>query len=195
MTLPFSQSCENNKDPILNILKQYFDKPGAVLEIGGGTGQHAEYFAQHMPWLKWQSSDVPSNIDTLNLRLDAAGLAPALCLDVTDSPWPAIKVSYVFTANSLHIMPETAVIELFKHLDSVLLPSARLCVYGPFKYKGEFTSDSNQAFDGWLKKRDPRSGIRDFELIERLAAEAGLAFTNDHSMPANNQFLSFTKEP
>ncbi len=91
MQLPFSQSCENNKEPILAVLQKHLvarerNQPLRVLEIAGGTGQHAVHFATHMPWLHWQSSDVPELVDTLNLRLRAAAqpnLPLALPLDVT----------------------------------------------------------------------------------------------------------------
>ena len=43
MNKPFSQACENNKGPILAVLKQYFAQTKSVLEIGTGTGQHAVY--------------------------------------------------------------------------------------------------------------------------------------------------------
>ena len=46
---PFSQACENNKDPILAQLKTLLTGCRSVLEIGGGTGQHALYFAQSLP--------------------------------------------------------------------------------------------------------------------------------------------------
>ena len=29
-------------------------------------------------------------------------------------------------------------------------------VYGPFNYDGQFTSDSNRQFNGWLKAADPQ---------------------------------------
>ncbi|MGL4221854.1 MAG: DUF938 domain-containing protein, partial [Shewanella sp.] len=45
--LPFSQACENNKAPILAVLKSAFANTIQVLEIGSGTGQHAVYFAAH----------------------------------------------------------------------------------------------------------------------------------------------------
>jgi len=64
-----------------------------------------------------------------------------------------------------------------------------LCVYGPFRYRGGYTSESNAEFDRFLRRRDPSSGIRDFEALERLAAAAGLALAADHVMPANNQTL------
>jgi len=40
---PHSDACERNREPILQVLKQWFLAPGTVLEIGSGTGQHAVY--------------------------------------------------------------------------------------------------------------------------------------------------------
>jgi hypothetical protein len=64
-----------------------------------------------------------------------------------------------------------------------------LAVYGPFRYRGDFTTPSNARFDRWLKDRDPLSGVRDFEAVNRLAEEQGLRLLADHAMPANNQLL------
>ncbi|MDP6097814.1 MAG: DUF938 domain-containing protein, partial [Gammaproteobacteria bacterium] len=68
-SLPFSQASENNKLPIHQVLVRHLVSRCSLLEIGGGTGQHAEFFAEHFPGLIWQSSDVPSNIELLNLRI------------------------------------------------------------------------------------------------------------------------------
>ena len=57
MTKPFSQACENNKLPILNVLKVAFSRSQQVLEVGSGTGQHAVFMAQNLPHLSWQPSD------------------------------------------------------------------------------------------------------------------------------------------
>ena len=65
--------------------------------------------------------------------------------------------------------------------------------HGPFNYGGEFTSDSNRAFDQWLKDRDPASGIRDFEAVDALARAIGLALVEDNAMPANNRALVWQK--
>ncbi len=197
MQLPFSQSCENNKEPILAVLQKHLvarerNQPLRVLEIAGGTGQHAVHFATHMPWLHWQSSDVPELVDTLNLRLRAAAqpnLPLALPLDVTQQDWEVCSFDAVFTANSLHIMPASAVVEFFRHLNSVIEDGGLLCIYGPFKYGGDFTTPSNAQFDLWLKSRNPLSGVRDFEWVNQLAREAGLTLLEDNPMPANNQLL------
>ena len=68
-----------------------------------------------------------------------------------------------------------------------------LALYGPFKYQGDFTTTSNAEFDDWLKDRNPKSGIRDFEWVKELAKDSGLTFVEDRSMPANNQFLAFRR--
>jgi cyclopropane fatty-acyl-phospholipid synthase-like methyltransferase len=197
MSLPFSQSCENNKEYILTQLRRHFTKPfGRVLEIAGGTGQHAEYFATQMPHLHWQSTDVPENVDMLNLRLDAARLSnlpSARPFDVTQDKLSQSPLDYIFSANSLHIMPAEAVTHFFRHMRYLLANSGVLCVYGPFKYEGNFTTPSNADFDLWLKGRNAESGLRDFEQVHALAEVAGLSLLEDNPMPANNQLLVWTK--
>ena len=53
MDKPFSPACENNRGPILEILKPLLVDKSSVLEIGSGTGQHAVWFAKNMPQLQW----------------------------------------------------------------------------------------------------------------------------------------------
>ena len=54
---PFSDACEENKVPILNVITQYFSAASNILEIGSGTGQHAVFFAEQLPQLYWHASD------------------------------------------------------------------------------------------------------------------------------------------
>ena len=37
---PFSQAAENNKGPILDVLRDYLTAPGDLLEIGAGKEAH-----------------------------------------------------------------------------------------------------------------------------------------------------------
>jgi cyclopropane fatty-acyl-phospholipid synthase-like methyltransferase len=186
---------QRNRDPILAVLREQFADRRSVLEIGSGTGQHAVHFAAAMPWLRWQCSDVAENLPGIRLWLDAAGLAntPApIELDVRGA-WPAQRFDAAFSANSLHIMGWTDVQAFFAGVDAVLADDAALVVYGPFNYGGAYSSDSNREFDGWLKARDPRSGIRDFEDVDALARGIGLALVADVAMPANNRTLAWRR--
>ncbi len=84
---------------------------------------------------------------------------------------------------------------LFRGVGNVLAPGGVLCVYGPFRYAGRYTSDSNQEFDRMLQERDPQSGLRDIQAITPLAGQYGLRLDADHDLPANNRLLIYTKEP
>jgi len=188
---PFSESCERNKEPILAVLRDVFERPGTVLEIGSGTGQHAVHFAKAMPELLWQTSDLPANLDGIRAWQEEAklpNLLAPLLLDV-GGLWPTNQFDYVFSANTLHIMRWTEVVLFFACVGKILKPGARLAVYGPFNYGGSYTSDSNARFDEWLKNRDPHSGIRNFENVDSLAQSTGLSLLTDIAMPANNRTL------
>ena len=201
MELAFSQACENNKPAILSVLKQAFSTTKNVLEIGSGTGQHAIHFAEHLPQLVWQTSDLPINHYSINQRVINSGLNNILepmTLDLTED-WSFINddntryFDGIFTANTLHIVSWPLVQRFFTGVGNNLAKEGTLCIYGPFNYDGEFTSASNQQFDLWLKERDQHSGIRDFEAIVTLANAAGLSLITDHTMPANNRLLAFRK--
>ncbi|WP_036247634.1 DUF938 domain-containing protein [Methylobacter sp. BBA5.1] len=194
---PFSQACENNKDPILRVIRPVFSRPLTVWEIGSGTGQHACYFAGQLPHVNWQPTDRQENIAGIELWRQAAGLAnlrPPLILDVTDAAWPCTRIEALFTANTLHIMSWRQVQVFFDRLGQYLAPDAPVCIYGPFNYQGRYTSDSNARFDQWLKSRDPLSGIRDFEAVKALAASIGLQLVDDVAMPANNRLLVLSRQ-
>ena len=188
---PRSEACERNRDPILEVLRDRFADRRRVLEIGSGTGQHAVHFAAAMAQLTWQTSDLDCSLPGIRAWVGESGLSnlpPPIALDVTGS-WPAARFDAVFTANTLHIMSWPEVQRLFAALPEVLAPDAVLAVYGPFNYNGRFTSPSNAAFDDWLKRRSPQSGIRDFAAVDELARSIGFILVEDRPMPANNRAL------
>jgi cyclopropane fatty-acyl-phospholipid synthase-like methyltransferase len=187
-----SEACERNKEPILQVLRGAFAESRRVLEIGGGTGQHAVYFARQLPQLTWQSSETSEHLAGLRARILEEGgvnLTPPVELDVRKHPWPVSGIDSVFSANTLHIMSWQAVEQFFRGVGALLGATGVLCVYGPFRYAKRYTSDSNEAFDRYLKERDAASGIRDFEAVDALATGAGLSVAADHDMPANNRTL------
>ncbi len=196
---PYSESCDQNKDPILAILQKEFAHARRVLEIGSGTGQHAVYFGRHLPHLTWQTSDVAMHHDGIRAWLDEAALPnvpPPLALDVDDDPWLApapAQADAVFSANTAHIMSWPQVERMFAGVGHILQDNGVFCLYGPFNYGGTYTSPSNARFDSWLKARDPLSGIRDFESLDGLARTAGMSLLQDHAMPANNRILVWHK--
>ena len=97
------------------------------------------------------------------------------------------------SANTAHIMAWTDVECLFAGVGNSLESGGVFCLYGPFNYQGSYTSESNARFDMWLKARDPKSGVRDFEALDKLSKLAGLKLLQDFEMPANNRTLVWQK--
>lgn len=192
MDKPYAESCEQNRAPILAVLREVFADRSYVLEIGSGTGQHAVYFGAELPHLRWQTGDVPLHHPGIRMWLEDAALPnvlPPIALDANQSNWHTGRYDAVFSANTLHIMSWTEVERCFAGIGQVLEPGGVLAIYGPFNYDGAFTSESNARFDAWLKARDPDAGIRDFEAVDALARQQGLTLEADVAMPANNRTL------
>jgi cyclopropane fatty-acyl-phospholipid synthase-like methyltransferase len=192
---PFAESCEENKTPILQVLMRLFADTHSVLEIGSGTGQHAVHFAAAMPHLIWQTSEVAAQHAGIHAWLDEATLVNLrypLDLDVRGD-WPDALFEGVFSANTAHIMSWPEVEYFFKGVGRVLAPEGIFALYGPFNYAGEYSSESNRRFDGWLKARDPLSGIRDFAALNALAEQQDMVFCEDVEMPVNNRILVWRK--
>jgi len=194
---PYAESCEQNRDPILAVLREVFADRRQVLEIASGTGQHAVYFGAALPHLTWQTSELPENHPGIHAWLDEVRLPnvlPPLAIDLHEDAWPlATTVDAIFNANTVHIVAWPAVERLFAGVGRLLAPGGLLCLYGPFNYGGNFTSESNARFDAWLKGRDPESGVRDFEALDQLARLQGLILQQDVAMPANNRTLVWQK--
>jgi SAM-dependent methyltransferase len=190
--LPFSEACERNREPILEVLRSAFANARQVLEIGAGTGQHAVHFSRHLPQLTWQPTDRVEHLPDLAARIAEEGgenLRAPVALDVTQPGWPDLEADAIYSANTLHIMSWPEVEAFFRGVGRILAGGGVLAIYGPFRYHAGHTSESNASFDRSLRERDPASGIRDFEAVNSLAATQGLELATDHAMPANNRLL------
>ena len=197
MTKPYAESCAQNQQAILDVLKIELQQQQRLLEIGSGTGQHAVYFSRHFPQLQWQTSDLGIHHPGIQAWIDDSGLdnvMTPLQLNVMQAEdWPDTQYDVIFSANAVHIMSWLAVEAMFSGIGRVLNANGKLILYGPFNYAGQYTSESNARFDLWLKQRDPESAIRDFEALDQLAIEQCMSLIQDYAMPANNRILIWQK--
>jgi hypothetical protein len=156
------------------------------------------YFSRALAHLTWHPTEqlayLPDLAERVKLEGPANVRAPTV-LDVSQALWPVRSVDAMFTANTLHIMSWPEVTAFYRGVGSVLSPRGVLCVYGPFRYDGRYTSDSNREFDLMLQDRDANSGLRDLREVTALALQYGLRLDEDHDLPANNRLLVFVKEP
>lgn len=185
-----------NREPIAALLARLLAPPVAtVLEVASGSGEHALHFAQQMPWLSWQPSDLDPahlrSVDAWRTQAGAVNLLPARPLDVCAPPWNEERFDALFCANMIHIAPPAATTGLLRWARDLVVPGGLLILYGPFRVLGEHTSESNVSFDASLRARDPTWGVRDLDEVGREAD--GFRLDLRVAMPANNWVVAFRR--
>lgn len=200
-----------NLEPIAAVLTPRLEgRPGDLLEVGSGTGQHALGLTARLPEITWWPSDPDpdqrASIDAWR-REGGGNLRPPLALDAAAASWPLGVIAeerarraggdraraddhrcldFVFCANVIHIAPFNVCEGLLAGAGRHLLPGGQLFLYGPFRRNGAHTAASNADFDASLRARDARWGVRDLEAVTTLAAAQGLGLAALIEMPANN---------
>ena len=195
----YAPACERNSQVILNVLQRILAHSRTVLEIGSGTGQHAVFFANGLPHLQWQPTNKESleSINAWRGEAEFENVLPAKSMDLlagTDHQYFRLpEIDAIVCINTVHIMAWQGTEKLFELAASAILPGGVLYLYGPYRYADRPLEPSNENFDLWLKERDPLSGIRDFEAVNRLAGLAGFELQEDLAMPANNRSIWWSK--
>ncbi len=195
--LPQSPAAERNAAPILAQLRRLLPASGRVLEIASGTGQHAVHFASALNGIEWQPSDTdPDALRAIRMRADRAALPnlqQPVELNVESREWPVAHADAIVCANLLHISPWPATEGLFAGAGRCLPAGGVLVVYGPFRFAGEHTAESNARFDADLRSRDTSWGIRDVADVAAIASAHGLDHEETIALPANNHLLVFRR--
>ena len=195
----YAPACERNSQVILNVLQRILAHSRTVLEIGSGTGQHAVFFANGLPHLQWQPTNKESleSINAWRGEAEFENVLPAKSMDLlagTDHQYLRLpEIDAIVCINTVHIMAWQGTEKLFELAASAIPPGGLLYLYGPYRYADRPLEPSNENFDLWLKERDPLSGIRDFEAVNRLAGLAGFELQEDLAMPANNRSIWWSK--
>ena len=196
-----SAAAERNRQPIADVvvpLLAHLDC-GLVVELACGTGQHVAHVAPSLPNLTWLPTDLTDE-SFGSVAHHTRGLENVLepgVLDASDASWPDRFAGFVgapvavLVVNMTHISPWEAtvgtVLGAAKLLEDTV--DGLLMIYGPFKVKGEHTSEGNATFDQSLRERNPAWGYRDVEAVESLGAAHGFVTEKVHEMPANNLML------
>ncbi len=216
----FAPACERNRMPILSVLSEVLREKANVVEIAAGTGEHAFHFTEARPGWTWHPTDPDANALKSQRAWRATAshsrIAMPVQLDVLDEDWPktmlaafenvdqtsdekaarrihAKELDVLFCANMIHISPWECTQALFRGAAKLLCDDAILLTYGPYKKDGEFTSEGDVRFEGWLKEKDPRFGVRDVADVSEVAKKAGWIFVDEKEMPVNNKILVFKR--
>jgi SAM-dependent methyltransferase len=198
MAKGFAPAAERNRQPILDVLRRVLPPKGLVLEVASGTGQHAIFFTEHLPALRWQPTDASAEaLESIGAWVDEVArenLLHPLELDVRRPEWPVTKADALVCINMIHISPWETTEALFRGASELLDEGSPLITYGPYRLHGAHTAPSNAAFDESLRSRDARWGVRDIDELSELARKTGFALEERVGMPANNMTLVWTKK-
>ena len=193
----YAPAAARNRGPILNVLGAILPLSGPVLEVASGTGEHVVHFARAFPILVWQPSD-PSKEARRSIRAWIAAerlenVRPPLDLDAASDSWPIDHAAAMVCINIIHISPWASTEGLMRGASRVLDAGAPLYLYGPFRQSAKALAPSNAAFDGDLRNRDPRWGLRDLEEVAVSAGSFRFVLDRVVDMPANNLSVIFRK--
>jgi len=189
-----------NRDPILTVFKDIFPKSGNVLELASGAGNHVNYFAPHFPGLTFQPSDYDVQVfDAIEKKRAEHGnrnIAEPIKIDLTASDtWPSADerlYDAIFVVNLFQVAPVSICDGIAQVAERVLTKDGFVAIYGPFKVGGEYTTESNAAFDQEiLAPKVAEWGLKDVKDLEKAANAHNIALKRIVDMPANNFILLF----
>ena len=196
-------SAERNRGPILELLQDTLPANAEVLEVASGTGQHASYFAQHLPSTTWQPSDLDAGArrsiqawaEWLRTEHQITNVAQPLPIDVREEDWGLgdRRFDALLNINMIHISPWAACLGLFRGAQRHVREGGLIVLYGPYRRKGTHTAPSNAVFDESLRARDPCWGVRDLDQVMEVAADASFGLERVVGMPANNLTVVFRR--
>jgi hypothetical protein len=187
------KSSQANAGPILDVLRTEAPAQGRLLELAAGAGLHTALFAEALPGLDWQPSDLdPGNFGSITAwaAQSAGHIRPPLELDATRPGWTLGlgRFDVVLLVNLLHLIGATGAEVLLAGLPALLSPGGVALLYGPFLRGGVATSPGDAAFDASLRAQDAAIGYKDLDWVQTRLAKAGLGVSL-RQMPANNLML------
>jgi len=201
-----SPAYEANHQPILEVVRsEIADRPGNVLEIGSGPGQHVALFgrtfAHHVFWPSDPMDVHRQSIAAWCAHFQTKNVMPPIYLDAAADDWglgkpnhpPARDLSGMICVNVFHIAPWSVAQGVLRGAGKHLTDDGVLMVYGPFSVDGEHIAESNARFDGSLRAENPEWGVRDTREIAIEAETHGLVLTKTVEMPVNNFVLTLNR--
>jgi len=197
----YSPSAARNRDAIREVILAQMPRTGTILEVGGGTGEHAIHLASALPDLEWRTGDPDAtsraSIAAWIKASKLSNLHGPHAINVSTEIWGIedfVPFAGLVSINMIHIAPFDAATGLFAGAGRLLGSGGKLFLYGPFSRKGVHTAPSNEAFDASLKTRNNAWGVRDIEHdLAPLAQKHALTLDTVVEMPANNLSLIFRR--
>ncbi|XP_029692184.1 methyltransferase-like 26 B isoform X1 [Takifugu rubripes] len=182
-----SPQAERNWESLCCVLEDVLENQSHrqlfALELGSGTGQHVIRFAQKMPFVTWQPSDITQEcLDSIKAYIAATRLKTVLQPVQLDAgqPWEQWagvsrgSCDIIAAINLVQYCSFKTAQGVFTGAGQVLKQNGLLLTYGVFAINGTITPACNEKLDSELRKLNPEWGLPDMDVLRQLAYTNGL---------------------
>ncbi|XP_043956206.1 methyltransferase-like 26 B [Gambusia affinis] len=201
-----SPQAERNWEAICEVLEDVLDdqshKQLFALEIGSGTGQHVIRFAQKLPFVTWQPSDIKEEcLDSIKAYIAATQVKTVLqpvLLDASEhwDKWAGVSrnsCDVIIAINLLQYSSFKTAQGVISGAGQILKPNGLLITYGVYAVNGIITPSCNEVLDEELRKLNPEWGLPDLDVLRQQAYGNGLRLERMVEMEDYYKCLIFRK--
>ncbi|XP_068193532.1 methyltransferase-like 26 B [Antennarius striatus] len=201
-----SPQAERNWEGLCSVLEDVLEAQShrqlLALELGSGTGQHVIRFAQKIPFVTWQPSDITEeSLDSIKAYIAATHVKSVLQpvhLDAS-APWEKWaglshrSCDVIVAINLLQYSSFETAKGVFTGAAQILKPNGLLITYGVYAINGTITPSCNENLDAELRKMNPEWGLPDIDVLRQLAYGNGIRLERIIEMEEYFKCLIFRK--
>ncbi|XP_013880669.1 UPF0585 protein C16orf13 homolog B [Austrofundulus limnaeus] len=201
-----SPQAERNWEDLCSVLEEVLEDQSPrklfALELGSGTGQHVIRFAQKIPFVTWQPSDIKEEYrDSIKAYIDATQAKTVLQPIFLDASEPWEKWAGL-SRNSCDVIIAIKLLQyssfktaqgVFSGAGQLLKQNGLLITHGVFAVNGIITPSCNEHLDEELRKLNPEWGLPDIDVLRQQAYGNGLRLERMIEMEDYYKCLIFRK--
>ncbi|XP_075889233.1 methyltransferase-like 26 B [Nelusetta ayraudi] len=201
-----SPQAERNWESLSLVLEDVLENQShrqlSALELGSGTGQHVIRFAQKMPFVTWQPSDIKEesleSIKAYIAATHAKNVQQPVHLDASQpsEQWAGVSrdsCDVIVAINLLQYSSFKTAQGVFNGAGQVLKQNGLLMTYGVYAINGTITPSCNENLDAELRKLNPDWGLPDIDVLRQLAFGNGVRLERIIEMEDYFKCLIFRK--
>ncbi|XP_017280930.1 methyltransferase-like 26 B [Kryptolebias marmoratus] len=201
-----SPQAERNWEGLCSVLEDVLEDESHrqlfALELGSGTGQHVVRFAQKIPFVTWQPSDIKEeHRDSIKAYIDATQAKTVLqpiFLDASEpwEKWAGLSRSscdVIIAINLLQYSSFKTAQGVCSGAGQILKQNGLLITHGVFAVNGVITPSCNEHLDEELRKLNPEWGLPDLDVLRQQAYGSGLRLERMIEMEDYYKCLVFRK--
>ncbi|KAM4531116.1 methyltransferase-like 26 B [Odontesthes bonariensis] len=201
-----SPQAERNWEALCSVLEDVLENQSHrqlfALELGSGTGQHVIRFAQKIPFVTWQPSEIKEESqESIKAYINATNAKTVLQpvhLDASEAweKWAGLSrnsCDVILAINLLQYSTFKTAQGVFSGAGEILKQNGLLITYGVYAVNGIIAPSCNEHLDEELRKMNPEWGLPDMDVLRQQAYGSGLRLERMIEMEDYYKCLIFRK--